>query len=84
MNKYITPILIAAALTGCQRQPTPPVATSSTSRVLAADKTKSTIHNPVLYVDHGTGCHYLGNGHGLTPRMGRDGSHICRDSDIGK
>lgn len=32
-----------------------------------------------LYVDHRTGCHYLaaGIGQALTPRLDRDGRHLC-------
>lgn len=33
----------------------------------------------VLYIDHGTGCHYLATSvfGSLTPRLDRDGKHIC-------
>lgn len=32
-----------------------------------------------LFVDHGTGCQYLGTMLGsLTPRMGADGRQVCR------
>ena len=32
-----------------------------------------------LHIDHETGCHYLGTLFGaLTPRLDRDGEHICR------
>lgn len=31
-----------------------------------------------LVIDHETGCEYV-DGSGTTPRLGRDGRHICRD-----
>lgn len=36
-----------------------------------------------LYIDHGTGCHYLGTGFfgGLTPRLDQDGKQICIGSE---
>ena len=30
-----------------------------------------------LYVDNKTGCHYLGRGTGLTPRLDENENHIC-------
>ena len=30
-----------------------------------------------LYTDHETGCQYLSEGSGLTPRLGPDGKQIC-------
>ncbi|EBW6359727.1 hypothetical protein DPU24_02520 [Salmonella enterica subsp. enterica serovar Oranienburg] len=30
-----------------------------------------------LYTDHATGCQYLGNGSGLTPRMDAQGYQMC-------
>lgn len=31
-----------------------------------------------LYTDHGTGCQYLGRSGSLTPRLNKDGKHICK------
>jgi hypothetical protein len=42
-------------------------------------------HKAHLYVDRGTGCHYLStaNSRSLTPRIATDGhTHICRAQDI--
>ena len=34
-----------------------------------------------LRIDHGTGCQYIeGQGGGITPRLDRDGRHICAHS----
>ena len=32
-----------------------------------------------LYIDYGTGCHYLKSGifGGLTPRLDKEGKHVC-------
>ena len=30
-----------------------------------------------IYVDKDTGCQYVRGGQGITPRMSRDGKHIC-------
>lgn len=35
-------------------------------------------NDPLVYIDRATGCEYLSDGKGLTPRMQRDGKHICR------
>ncbi|EEO3128349.1 hypothetical protein ABDJ17_003558 [Salmonella enterica] len=32
-----------------------------------------------LYTDAQTGCQYLGNGNGLTPRMDAQGYHVCSE-----
>ncbi|EDY2793418.1 hypothetical protein GTT27_004211 [Salmonella enterica] len=37
-----------------------------------------------LYTDAQTGCQYLGNGNGLTPRMDAQGYQICGDKSGGK
>jgi hypothetical protein len=35
-----------------------------------------------LRIDHQTGCHYLGGaGGGLTPRLNKDGTHVCTGKD---
>lgn len=36
-----------------------------------------------LYIDYGTGCHYLKQGFfgGLTPRLDADGNHICESGE---
>ncbi|ENU7737903.1 hypothetical protein ACE3YX_004564 [Salmonella enterica] len=37
-----------------------------------------------LYTDALTGCQYLGNGNGLTPRMDAQGYQVCGDKSGGK
>lgn len=36
-----------------------------------------------LYTDHETGCQYLGNGNGLTPRMDAQGYQMCSEKAKG-
>lgn len=43
-------------------------------------KTRSGLN---LYTDHKTGCQYLGNGSGLTPRMDALGYQVCGDKTKG-
>ncbi|HBZ9863951.1 TPA: hypothetical protein MND73_000646 [Salmonella enterica subsp. houtenae] len=43
-------------------------------------KTRSGLN---LYTDHKTGCQYLGNGSGLTPRMDAQGYQVCSEKTKG-
>lgn len=43
-------------------------------------KTRSGLN---LYTDHKTGCQYLGNGSGLTPRMDAQGYQMCSEKTKG-
>ncbi|ELK2377702.1 hypothetical protein RU030_002465 [Salmonella enterica] len=43
-------------------------------------KTRSGLN---LYTDHKTGCQYLGNGSGLTPRMDAQGYQVCGEKTKG-
>ncbi|PCJ68250.1 MAG: hypothetical protein COA62_15920 [Rhodobiaceae bacterium] len=47
----------------------------------AQTQADSTYRTPSVYVDSGTGCHYLGGNHSskvsLIPRMNRNGEHMC-------
>lgn len=47
----------------------------------STDKSQSERSGMSLHVDHETGCHYLGGSWGgITPRVDRDGNHICREA----
>lgn len=39
--------------------------------------------NLMLYTDAATGCQYLGNGNGLTPRMDAQGYQMCSEKTKG-
>ncbi len=44
-----------------------------------ADNKLDAAYDPVVYVDHGTGCQYLATGgmYSMTPRLNASGKHIC-------
>ncbi len=69
--KLILQLIAIAALAACDMR--------SPQRTVG-----STYYDPVVYIDRGTGCHYLatGNPYALTPRIDKDGTtHICRERD---
>jgi len=71
MNTLINAILISILATAFMLWATTPYDSTD-------DKAKQKRSGAMLYVDHGTGCHYLSGWSGvLTPRLDFNGQHIC-------
>lgn len=76
---------VIALVSGCVKGEAPKSAIPTYNEVIQ-QKEPAKANQPILYIDTGTGCHYLtAGGHSaLTPRMDSSGLQVCRKSDIHK